>query len=55
MAQQASNMEHLIDVIRESLSVMSKQWTDAMHTYHEKFKALSSLITDHGMLRNKTM
>ncbi|KAL3825081.1 hypothetical protein ACJIZ3_021110 [Penstemon smallii] len=49
VAQQASNVEHLIEVIRESLSVMSKQWSDAMHTYHEKFNALSSLIIDHGL------
>ncbi|KAL3851275.1 hypothetical protein ACJIZ3_013157 [Penstemon smallii] len=49
VAQQASNVEHLIEVIRESLSVMSKQWSDAMHTFHEKFNALSSLIIDHGL------
>ncbi|KAK4491683.1 hypothetical protein RD792_002449 [Penstemon davidsonii] len=49
VALQASNVEHLIEVIRESLSVMSKQWSDAMHTYHEKFNALSSLIIDHGL------
>ncbi|KAG8365467.1 hypothetical protein BUALT_Bualt18G0107800 [Buddleja alternifolia] len=49
VAQQASNVEHLIEVIRRSLSVMSKQWSDAMHVYHEKFNALSSLIIDHGL------
>lgn len=48
MAQQASNIEDLIDVIRTSLSVMRKQWSDAMHTFREKFDALSSLIIDHG-------
>ncbi|XP_052203528.1 anaphase-promoting complex subunit 4 [Diospyros lotus] len=49
VAQQASNIEDLMEVIRASLSVMSKQWSDAMHTYHEKFDSLSTLIIDHGM------
>lgn len=48
MAQQASNIEELTEVIRASLSVMSKQWSDAMHTFHEKFDCLSNLIIDHG-------
>ncbi|XP_022720526.1 anaphase-promoting complex subunit 4-like isoform X2 [Durio zibethinus] len=49
VAQQASNIEDLIEVIRTSLSIMSKQWSDAMHTFHEKFDSLSSLIIDHGL------
>ncbi|XP_073027137.1 anaphase-promoting complex subunit 4 [Primulina eburnea] len=49
VAQQASNVEHLIEVIRTSLSVMTKQWSDAMHTYREKFNGLSSLIIDNGL------
>ncbi|KZV51983.1 hypothetical protein F511_08593 [Dorcoceras hygrometricum] len=49
VAQQASNVEHLIEVIRTSLSVMTKQWSDAMRTYHEKFNGLSSLIIDNGL------
>ncbi|KAL3615053.1 Anaphase-promoting complex subunit 4 [Castilleja foliolosa] len=49
VAQQASNLEHLIEIIQRSLSVMSKQWSDAMHVYHEKFNTLSTLITDHGL------
>ncbi|XP_031125914.1 anaphase-promoting complex subunit 4 isoform X1 [Ipomoea triloba] len=49
VAQQASNIEDLGEVIRASLSVMSKQWSDAMHTFNEKFNALSSLIIDHGI------
>ncbi|XP_040935424.1 anaphase-promoting complex subunit 4 isoform X2 [Gossypium hirsutum] len=49
VAQQASNIEDLIEVIRASLSVMSKQWSDAMHTFREKFDSLSSLIIDHGL------
>lgn len=48
VAQQASNVEHLIEVIRKSIGIMSKQWSDAMHVYHEKFNALSTLIIDHG-------
>ncbi|KAE8732491.1 Anaphase-promoting complex subunit 4 [Hibiscus syriacus] len=49
IAQQASNIEDLIEVIRTSLSVMSKQWKDAMLTFHEKFDSLSRLIMDHGL------
>ncbi|XP_057796354.1 anaphase-promoting complex subunit 4 [Salvia miltiorrhiza] len=49
VAQQASNVEHLIEVIHKSIAIMSKQWSDAMHVYHEKFNALSSLIVDHGL------
>ncbi|XP_021294133.1 anaphase-promoting complex subunit 4 isoform X1 [Herrania umbratica] len=49
VAQQASNIEDLIEVIRTSLSVMCKQWSDAMHTFCEKFDSLSSLIIDHGL------
>lgn len=48
VAQQASNIGELTEVIRASLSVMSKQWSDAMHTYHEKFDSLSTLIVNHG-------
>ena len=48
MAQQASNIEEMTEVIRASLSVMSKQWSDAMHTFHEKFDSLSNLIVSHG-------
>ncbi|CAK9141794.1 unnamed protein product [Ilex paraguariensis] len=49
VAQQASNIEDLIEVIRASLSVMFKQWSDAMHAFHEKFDSLSTLIIDHGL------
>ncbi|XP_055803934.1 anaphase-promoting complex subunit 4 [Solanum dulcamara] len=49
VAQQASNIDDLSEVIRTSLSVMSKIWSDAMHTFHEKFNAVSTLIVDHGL------
>ncbi|XP_059659639.1 anaphase-promoting complex subunit 4 [Cornus florida] len=49
VAQQASNIEDLTEVIRASLSVMCKQWSDAMHTFHEKFSSLSTLIMDHAL------
>ena len=48
VAQQASNIWELTEVIRASLSVMSKQWSDAMHTFREKFDSLSTLIINHG-------
>lgn len=49
LAQQASNIEDLTEVIRASLSVMCKQWSDAMRTFHEKFDSLSNLIIDHAL------
>ncbi|OIW20892.1 hypothetical protein TanjilG_24970 [Lupinus angustifolius] len=49
VAQQASNIEDLTEVVRTSLSVMSRQWSDAMHTFQEKFSSLSTLIVDHGL------
>ncbi|KAJ4703377.1 Anaphase-promoting complex subunit 4-like protein [Melia azedarach] len=49
VALQASNIEDLTEVIRASLTVMCKQWSDATHTFHEKFDSLSTLIIDHGL------
>lgn len=54
VAQQASNIEDLTEVVRASLSVMSRQWSDAMHTFQEKFSSLSTLIIDHGNLKTVT-
>lgn len=51
VALQASNIEDLTEVIRESLTVMCKQWTDATHTFREKFDSLSTLIVDNGNFR----
>lgn len=50
VAQQASNIDHLIEVIRESILLMSKQWASAMNSFNEKFGLLSSLIISHGCL-----
>ncbi|XP_050367855.1 anaphase-promoting complex subunit 4 [Argentina anserina] len=50
VAQQASNIEELTEVIRSSISVMHKEWSDAMRTFHDKFDSLSSLIVDHGLV-----
>ncbi|XP_078157734.1 anaphase-promoting complex subunit 4-like [Carex rostrata] len=52
VAQQASNIEDLVEVVRASISVMSKQWADAMNLFNSKFGALASLITDHGSYSN---
>ncbi|GLT69895.1 hypothetical protein SLA2020_420080 [Shorea laevis] len=49
VAQQASNIEDLIEVIHASFSVMCKQWSDTMLTFHEKFDSLSKLIVDHAL------
>ncbi|GAB2252532.1 hypothetical protein Droror1_Dr00005379 [Drosera rotundifolia] len=49
VAQQASNVEYLSDIVRTSFSVMHKQWSDAMHTFREKFDPLATLIVSHGL------
>ncbi|XP_031478625.1 anaphase-promoting complex subunit 4 [Nymphaea colorata] len=49
VAQQASNILELIEVVRFSLSLMHKQWSEVLTIFHEKFRSLSSLIVDHGL------
>ncbi|XP_021740448.1 anaphase-promoting complex subunit 4-like isoform X1 [Chenopodium quinoa] len=49
IAQQASSIEDLTEVIQASLSIMYKQWCDAMQIFHDKFHSLSTLIVDHGL------
>ncbi|XP_019102742.1 anaphase-promoting complex subunit 4 isoform X2 [Beta vulgaris subsp. vulgaris] len=49
VAQQASNIEDLTEVIRASLSMMYKQWCDAMQIFHDKFHSLSTLIASNGL------
>jgi anaphase-promoting complex subunit 4 len=50
VSQQASSIQDLVEVVRASISMMSKQWSNAMNLFHEKFSALPSLITAHGMI-----
>ncbi|CAM0943614.1 unnamed protein product [Alopecurus aequalis] len=49
VSQQASSIQDLVEVVRASISMMSKQWSNAMNLFHEKFSALPSLITANGM------
>ncbi|XP_020189131.1 anaphase-promoting complex subunit 4 isoform X2 [Aegilops tauschii subsp. strangulata] len=49
VSQQASSIQDLVEVVRASISMMSKQWSNAMNLFHEKFSALPSLLTAHGM------
>lgn len=44
MARQASNIEDLLAIVRSSISVLHKQWKNAMNTFHEKFDSLSNLV-----------
>ena len=48
VALQASCIGDLMEVIHTSLSLMQKQWSEAMNIFHEKFDPLASLIVDHG-------
>ncbi|XP_062220513.1 anaphase-promoting complex subunit 4 isoform X2 [Phragmites australis] len=49
VSQQASSIQDLVEVVRASISLMSKQWSSAMNLFHEKFSALPSLIVAHGV------
>ncbi|KAF8730169.1 hypothetical protein HU200_017141 [Digitaria exilis] len=48
VSQQASSIQDLIEVVRASISLISKQWSNAMNLFHEKFSALPDLIAAHG-------
>ncbi|TVU28877.1 hypothetical protein EJB05_20413 [Eragrostis curvula] len=48
VSQQASSIQDLVEVVRASVCLMSKQWSSAMNLFHEKFSALPSLIAAHG-------
>jgi len=50
VAQQASSIQDLVEVVRASVSLISKQWSNAMSLFHEKFSALPNLISAHGMM-----
>lgn len=50
MSQQASSIQDLVEVVRASISLISKQWSNAMNLFHEKFSALPNLIAAHGMI-----
>jgi len=48
VSQQASSIQDLVEVVRASISLISKQWSSAMNLFHEKFRALPNLIAAHG-------
>ncbi|XP_039791653.1 anaphase-promoting complex subunit 4-like isoform X2 [Panicum virgatum] len=49
VSQQASSIQDLVEVVRASISLISKQWSSAMNLFHEKFRALPNLIAAHGV------
>ncbi|CAL4885670.1 unnamed protein product [Urochloa decumbens] len=48
VSQQASSIQDLVEVVRASISLISKQWSNAMNLFREKFSALPNLIAAHG-------
>ncbi|BBN15342.1 anaphase-promoting complex subunit 4 [Marchantia polymorpha subsp. ruderalis] len=48
VALQASSIEELIDVLQTSLSVMEKQWSEAITAVYEKFNGFTQLLREHG-------
>ncbi|WVZ73362.1 hypothetical protein U9M48_021676 [Paspalum notatum var. saurae] len=49
VSQQASSIQDLVEVVRASISLISKQWSSAMSLFHDKFNALPNLIAAHGV------
>uniref|UniRef100_A0A804NX40 Anaphase-promoting complex subunit 4 n=1 Tax=Zea mays TaxID=4577 RepID=A0A804NX40_MAIZE len=49
VSQQASSIQDMVEVVRASVSLISKQWSNAMSLFHEKFSALPNLISTHGV------
>lgn len=50
MSQQASSIQDLVEVVRASVSLISKQWSNAMGLFRVQFSALPNLISAHGMM-----
>ncbi|PVH67081.1 hypothetical protein PAHAL_1G424300 [Panicum hallii] len=48
VSQQASSIQDLVEVVRASISLISKQWSSTMNLFHEKFNTLPNLIAAHG-------
>ncbi|KAG0535189.1 hypothetical protein BDA96_04G344800 [Sorghum bicolor] len=49
VSQQASSIQDLVEVVRASVSLISKQWSNAMGLFRVQFSALPNLISAHGV------
>eukprot|EP00249_Psilotum_nudum_P016685 c25944_g1_i2 orf=60-2372(+) len=48
VALQASSIEELVHTLQASISVMHKQWSDAINMFTGKFWNLSGMLREHG-------
>lgn len=52
MALQASNVEELLEVVEATVIVMRKHWSEAISTFEDKFRSLSTLLLEHGKVHH---
>lgn len=48
LALQASSVEELLEVVETTVTVMRKHWSEAIFTFQDKFRSLSTLLLEHG-------
>ncbi|KAG0565222.1 hypothetical protein KC19_8G174800 [Ceratodon purpureus] len=48
VALQASSVEELLEVVEGTVTVMRKHWSEAISTFEDKFRSLSTLLLEHG-------
>ena len=52
MALQASSVEELLEVLETTVLVMRKHWSEAISTFEDKFRSLSTLLLEHGKVHS---
>jgi hypothetical protein len=49
VALQVSSIEELLDILQVSITVMQKQWSEAIASFSEKMQGLSQILREHGI------
>lgn len=52
LALQASSVEELLEVVETTVTVMRKHWSEAISTFEDKFRSLSTLLLEHGKVHH---
>lgn len=55
VALQASSVEELLEVVEATVIVMRKHWSEAISTFEDKFRSLSTLLLEHGKVRDSVV
>jgi len=48
LALHVSSVEELLEVVEITVTVMRKHWSEAISTFEDKFRSLSTLLLEHG-------